>query len=986
MVRHTRCAENVGPTTGTGVKSRRRPVLRSVSALGAYVLVSALGVPDVAATDPPADTSVYGVQPATFGDGVTPFPSGGSIWAFRQDASDPITRLKFFTVPGFRNGLGRFTWRFTSFGKYVVLGNAQSNSIGGDSTDLRVGIFNSETRRYCDLIIDPQLPSSIPQIVTANPGARRSRILLASGSTPELGGAAAFGYVAADLDAPDPCRWPTVFVSAAQLNAGLAPAQQICPNDLCSFDTVALLGHEAVAGDPFGRDYVAVGEYFSARDSVLRVDADGIAVVGTYNIPLFATPGSGGACYTSGAARPPASDVRQPDTRPANDWRFVFSYDSYLKRVYDAPPPAECAPAYPYCPHDTSAIDGYKGAGCPPGGACARAYCAVPVFGTYARCNTDADCSFFGIPIGPCQTTCLQKSSLYRCRAANGGGSHRECLMSDPDTCPTAGETCSPGVPEIVAPSQEYRFDKTTSTITPTSPMFFSASSGASFTGASPTGFTYASDRSVWVGTTSPGGQDVGPYRTHASTDACTVSGRTVHVPDGEHCYYDPTNPPTAVVVPTDQVMGFEMTPMIPYQAQTLEIGGAMYFADMGSLQYAQSRVGGWSTVAATSYKTAFAYAPPYVPLTDPLMSTALPAEPRRCSMSHLGCDTSADCPGGEACIRTGEDGVPLQAQLKFLEAGGSPKSLWVSSGYVQGVPVAQTDVFLERIPLALDLPDNLSGVRPSVAWDGDRLWLVAEHGGALEYRVRDDGVWSSWAALAPNNITPVGGAAVIANGTTVRIYAHDSAGRVWEKVLTSGTACAVGSCTWSSWTGLSNTVTTDMDVAAAIADGGKYYVAVRNRANRKIYLTYWNGLQWVSWFSVGNQTTDAAPSITYHPGDNRVWVAMRQPGPPPVFKYSRIERSNASSWKTVGGAAPVTWGYAPAIVSDGQDIRVLGLGGASPQSAWQIRYAGSAWSVWRKTLSASWGTRQPVATNINGEVELVTSSLTGGIQETSLP
>jgi hypothetical protein len=118
-------------------------------------------------------------------------------------------------------------------------------------------------------------------------------------------------------------------------------------------------------------------------------------------------------------------------------------------------------------------------------------------------------------------------------------------------------------------------------------------------------------------------------------------------------------------------------------------------------------------------------------------------------------------------------------------------------------------------VPVATNLPDNLSAVRPAVAWDGDRLWLVSEHDGELKYRVRDDGVWSGWASLAPNAITPVGGAAVIANGTTVRIYAHDSAGRVWEKVLTSATSCAVGSCTWGAWTGLSNAVLTDMDVAA---------------------------------------------------------------------------------------------------------------------------------------------------------------------------
>src|SRR5205085_1480657 len=234
----------------------------------------------------------------------------------------------------------------------------------------------------------------------------------------------------------------------------------------------------------------------------------------------------------------------------------------------------------------------------------------------YVACTTSSDCDFFHL--GQCQTTCLQKSSLFQCRASNGGGSHRQCLSGTDDTCPTTGETCTAGagIPTGVGPSQEYRFDKTTNTITPMSGKFFSAGFGTAFANVTPTGVLYSSDRSVWVGTDGATGPDVGFYRTHPNTDNCTVNGATVHVPTGEHCYYDPTNPSTAVVVPTDQLMGFERTPMIPYQAQTVEVQSAMYFADMGSLQYAQGFAGSWFTVADTSYKTAFAYGPPYVPLT----------------------------------------------------------------------------------------------------------------------------------------------------------------------------------------------------------------------------------------------------------------------------------------------------------------------------------------------------------------------------------
>lgn len=957
--------------------------------LGMSCLVSLIGAGRATATDVPADIGVYGEQPATFRDGVTPFPSSGSTWQFQIDVDDPITRLKFFAVPAMKNGLGRFTWRLASLGKYIVMANGQTGSVGGNATDLRVGIFNSETKQYCDLIIDPTLASAPAQIVTGNPGARKSRILLAPGTTPAIGGAAAFGYIAADLDAADPCTWPAVMASASQLNAGLAPADQICPEDVCSFDTVAMLGHEDVLGDPLGRDYVAVGDYFSGRNSVIRVDTSGITVVDTYQTQLFSTPGSGGACYRAAAARPPASDFRLPDTRPANDWRFLFSYDAYHLWLYPSTPPASCAAPYPYCPVDVAG-DGIQGAPCPGSGTCAQSYCSTPFFGSYLSCTTTANCNFFNVNFGTCQNTCLPKSPLFTCKTSDGGGSHRQCIPTNTcqpaqgNTCPT-GETCSSSAACMVFPSQEYRFDKTLNVITPTSAMFFDGGSGNSFNGPTPTGVLYGSDRWVWVQASGDApGPDVGLYKTHASTDNCTVDGATVHVPTGEHCYYDLTNPSTTVVVPTDQLMRFERTPMLPYQAQTLEVGGATYFADTGSLQYAQAFAG--TSVADTTYKTAFAYGLPYVPITDPSMSSALPAEPQRCNVSHLGCNVTADCPAGETCIAEAEDGVPLFGQFKFLEAGGSPKSMWVSSGYAPAVPVAQTDVFLERVPLALDLTDSLSAVRPSIAWGNDRLWLVAEHGGELKYRIRDDGVWSDWYSLAPNGITPVGGPAVIANASTVRIYAHDSAGRVWEKVLTSASTCAPGTCTWSSWVGLSKRVLTDMDVAATFAAGPKYYVAVRNQANQKIYATYWNGSAWVNWFAVGSQTTDAAPSMTYHPVDNRVWVAIRQPGPPPQFRYIRIVNSKPDNWNLVGGTPPVTWGYAPAIVSDGQAVRVIGLDVNFPQYAWQNANDGSGWSDWRRALSGSTGTYQPVATNVHGEIDLMTYWYPGGLREAMLP
>src|SRR4029453_6087888 len=111
-------------TTDRRIGSCNAPPLWGISVvLGMTAAVLGLGSSSVLATNLPGDTSVFGKRPAVFRDGVTPFPASGSIWQFQQDANDPITRLRFFAVPGLENGLGRFTGRLASLGKYIVLGN-----------------------------------------------------------------------------------------------------------------------------------------------------------------------------------------------------------------------------------------------------------------------------------------------------------------------------------------------------------------------------------------------------------------------------------------------------------------------------------------------------------------------------------------------------------------------------------------------------------------------------------------------------------------------------------------------------------------------------------------------------------------------------------------------------------------------------------------------------------------------------------------------
>jgi hypothetical protein len=414
-----------------------------------------------------------------------------------------------------------------------------------------------------------------------------------------------------------------------------------------------------------------------------------------------------------------------------------------------------------------------------------------------------------------------------------------------------------------------------------------------------------------------------------------------------------------------------------------------MYIADTGSMQFAQKYAGAWFLESSANYKVDFGFASGHVAITNPLARSALPAEPRRCSVSLLACEVDADCaPQGGTCLALAEDAVrPLYSAFKFVEAGGAPTSLWVASGYAQDpfvAPVAQTDLFLLRIPAAVDLPDNLSAVRPATAWDGNRLWLVAEHGGQLQYRIRDAGQWSGWYALSPNNVTPVGGAGVIASSAGVRIYARDAAGRIYEKQLTSAITCAAGACAWGSWAVLPSGTTGD-DIAATHA-GAEPVLAVRG-SNDRVYANV-RGTSWGSWFVIGSLLTNAAPAITYHASDGRVWITARNRDNGSL-QYTRINPSTrtAEPWAALPiAAAPSAWGTAPAIVSDGEAVHLYALDAAFPQWAWQIVNNGSGWSSWRKPVGGSWGTRQPAATNINGEVNLITYWYTGGMQEVSLP
>ena len=63
----------------------------------------------------------------------------------------------------------------------------------------------------------------------------------------------------------------------------------------------------------------------------------------------------------------------------------------------------------------------------------------------------------------------------------------------------------------------------------------------------------------------------------------------------------------------------------------------------------------------------------------------------------------------------------------------------------------------------------------------------------------------------------------------------------------------------------------------------------------------------------------------------------------------------------------------------------VYDVDAAYPQFAWQIANDRSRWSSRRMPIGGSWGTMQPAAASINGEVDLLTYWYTGGMQEAIL-
>jgi hypothetical protein len=885
----------------------------------------------------------------------------------RELASDPITRSRLRISEGLGVPLDTFPTRVVAWGKYVLIGQYDDEYTGVFQvlTDQRMGVFDTETNAFCEIVVDPAANTSVHRLGVADPRARKTRIYFVGFHATGVEGAQ-FGYVDADLDR-NPCGggWPVVKLTGQDLNClrggglpgctydGIAdPAERPCPNGHCGADGLAVLDPETVViGNTLPDGLLlnqGVEQAGNGRHIVVHVDAAGrVTVPDVGVVSTWRPPNDGSICYSS---RPVADPLVDQTSSPA-DRRFIQAMDAYCAVPDDTP---GCAPWLSFCPQDPTPGT------CPASGHCSARYCqAFPV-----PCSTDAACG----PLGPCVDTCTRGHPGVTC--TNTGA---PCATDA--NCPAPGRClCQPPG----RPMQEYSFDG--STLSAVSPLFQIAPGDGGY----PMG-PYDFQRNLWV--------------------ADSGSERPIHLykptAGGEHAYHDPANATASVIVPPDEDMDYSGFNLFT-RANGVAVGHAIYLAGEVSLQRALWS-GSWAK--DPTYKVA-------------LGTATLPAESRRCSDTKDPCATDDDCGSTAICHEFGcfaggfgaPPTGPCTATLSCpsgqvcmdlaghnatqVQYGGSPPSLWSMVGFIHPVPFGvfgdpreyPKNAYLVRVPVPTPVPDAVVTGRPSIAWSGGacaadpkqcRLWMAALENGVLRVRVRDDGMWSSWVPL-PTNVTTAGAPAISADPTHVAVFARGADGQVYVSRLVSPVACDLETgCAFRDWEPLRplpTGITATADVAATSTASGNTYVAVRG-SDETVYYTFLFGLEWAPWVKTDGLVTDMAPTETYHGGDGKVWIAAKEKTTG-IIKYTRVSSTSADPWVQVGAAAypPAKgwWNKPPAIVSDGMWVHVFIPQEAFPQTIWQTVFDGTGWGAWRPLVSGTGATVQAAVANVNGTTNLV--------------
>lgn len=838
------------------------------------------------------DVIVYGDHtPVTFENG-QPFQNPFTL---QWSAGDPVTNLAYEVAPGLRNALGTMQWGDTAFGKYILSGTFGQYGVfpivAVHVEDLLVNVFDTESKTACSLDVSgpgQTLSATTRTLVTANPTARQSRIF--------MGGQGYLGFIKADLDAADPCSWATV---------------QITQTPIDDPDGIALLWHEDVVGDPFGRDFLVAPSWWYGTQTVYRVDSSGAQAIATYTLPMFARQG-------------------------------------------------QCAPSDRPCYEIT----------------CDPNICVVP-----------DQCEGRGWAV--------QLPEVDRSRGKNNVRWNSSLEMHF-YKLPQMVDVCGGYVA-----SQEYQIDLTAASpsIVPISPVF---QAGALGDGADagvyvrsdthPTNLSYDSQGGMWrtLYRRITNAHLFGPYfyptqsgvfAKKAAGQTCVVNQQSITVGavgspvlDGEHCYYDPAHANDMSRVNVDQALAHDDS--VGGLAVT-ELQGSMYIAGAESIERASLAYGAWWL--DSTYKAALPF-------------NTLPAESRYCADNSGYCACPSGTPGNQSCADNAHCGAGVacvvrpetdfgDAGQKVLIIGGSPASLWAPSHYgptgTSPARIPGNNLYWHRIPVVSSLPDGNSSIRPGLVWSGDRLWMVAEHGGTLKYRVRDDGIWSGWYSLS-TNIAVAGGAALTSDGSTVELFARGAAdGKIYTSALSSSVGCTPGTCIWTGWQAISGGMTTDVDPAVAMG-GSDLMLVVRDATGGVARRRLRSAGTWGSWKPIGGQALNAAMSIAWNSVLGEFWVVARDPSTGTIRWTSFTPEGSPAAWQDISPATSVLpWNIAPSIAFDGTAMHVFTAASAYPQYVYQsVAGSNGVWGAWTRPISAPISTRQVGAAVVNGDVNVVTNWL----------
>lgn len=811
--------------------------------------------------DPRADIVVYGDHVPAFTQRGDPFPNP---FTARSMTGDPETTAVLKAIPGLQHPRGAVSWSVAAWAKYVLLGNYAhiATPFGQHIEDQRIGLYDSEHKAFCQLDLDParSTNASAEWLSVADPTARRTRIYYEG---IDIGGAGfPFGFIAADLDNPDPCDATTGWIPRskgflpADLNAAASAAQipdAPCPGGFCGFDGMIVLHHDRATNT----DTVVLGNWGDHRIVLAQVDgAEQLHVLKVHVLPPWqpddGNPQVPDACYSLLPVGRPAVDP----TRPVSDLRFLQSYDKV------------CAPGdTPGCP--SKSICPLTATTCTTG--CADSYCTTPFFGSYlpapapgGTCKDAAgnvfpvSCSHFPLP--------APEGTVPPC--FDLGVATRSCLAVHPSTIctPQANHTstctCPPPPTEAPpTPSQEFRVNLAAGTLDVTSFIFQTAP--AENTG--PLGAGYTNEGDVYL------------IAWEHILDPNHYRARIVHYPrnpDGEHDYRDPgatlasragkivpVQPANSRDFPLKTAGGFGF---LSLPIAGLEVGGSMYIVSKDHVE--RDHFDSLSTktwLHDARYKLSYGVGAPAdllpreaytcAPRTvrsctanadcaDGLACTQgwcqptkvvgcqiddeCPSDQRcpalRCAATKRPCTTSSDCGAMDRCVTANisiGEGSPSNVEL-----GGAPASLWSSP---HAAPLGDTDLphvntYLNRVPVAVDLPGvHTSTVAPALVWSVnpncatsqcDRVWLFgAPEGsaaGTLQVRTRDQGLWAASFTPLPTNVPLAGGPAALytASSTeftdaTVEVFARrQSDGRLVRTQLTTRVDCGTTGVAACQW------------------------------------------------------------------------------------------------------------------------------------------------------------------------------------------